>query len=495
MAASGGERSPVDPGSKDELQRRIVRSSAWVAVGFGGARLLSFASTLVLVRLLDPEAFGIVAVGLTLLAIVTQVQESGLGAALVHSRRFDPKLAAASVLVFAAVAGLVLTAATVALAPLYSSLLRVPEATLYVQALAILLAIRGLAVVPASLLERELDFRSRTAADLSGALVQAAGAIACALAGLGAWSLVAGQVAGSAMQAIVLWRRSPWVPSPLDASRSVLFALLRYGRFVTGTNVMVIVNQNLDNIAVARLLGAAPLGVYSVAWRVAELPNTVIALIVGRVMFSVYSSLQHDLAAVRAAYVENLQRTLLLALPVTLTLGIGAEPIVLGLLGAQWETAITPLRLLAAYSLVRLVAGPSGELFKGVGRPHLTLVSALTFAPVAGPALVLLVPRLGVSGAALGMVIGALVSGTIAVTLTLRVLSLRPLTLARALARPMACAALVGISVAGTLSLAGEATPVVALLLVAAAAAASFGAAAALVARPLVTPVVRAFRG
>lgn len=73
-----------------ELNRRIIRGSAWVGIGYGGGQALSFASTLVLVRLLDPHAFGTVAVGMTLLAVISQIQESGLGAAFVHGRQHDP---------------------------------------------------------------------------------------------------------------------------------------------------------------------------------------------------------------------------------------------------------------------------------------------------------------------------------------------------------------------------------------------------------------------
>ena len=249
--------------------------------------MLSFVSTLVLVRLLDPHAFGTVAVGMTLLAVFSQIQESGPRAPRSSTDATDdPKVAASSVLVFAAVAGFALTVVTLALAPLYTRLLHVPDSTRFVQALALVLAIRGLSVVPGAILERELDFRSRARADLSGGAVQTAVAVGCAAAGLGAWSLVAGFLAGAATQGLVMWFRTPWRPSPFGASRSMLREMLRYGRFVTLTNVMVLVNTNVDNATVARFLGTGPLGVYNVAWRLAGLPNTVIGLIVGRVMFS-----------------------------------------------------------------------------------------------------------------------------------------------------------------------------------------------------------------
>jgi O-antigen/teichoic acid export membrane protein len=490
-----GESVPEGTQSFDaELNRRIVRNSAWVTLSYGGGQLLSFATTLVLVRLLEPEAFGVVAVGMTLLAVVLQVQESGLGAALVHGRHHDEKVAASSVLVFAAAAGFTLTAVTVVLAPLYTRLLHVPESTDYVQVLALVLAIRGLAVVPGAILERDLDFRSRTRAELSGAILQATVAITCAVGGLGAWSLVAGLLAGAGMQAAIMWLRLPWRPSPFDASRTMLREMLRYGRYVSGANVMILVNTNIDNMTVARFEGTGALGVYNVAWRLAGLPNTVIAVIVGRVMFTVYSRLQHDLAAVREAYLQNLQRTMLLALPVTVALGLAAEPIVLGLLGSKWSGAIGPLRLLAVYGLIRLLAAPSGELFKGIGRPYLTLVGTTLFLTIALPALLVFVPRLGITGAALGMVTGIVCSGTVVLALTFRVLSIRLDEFARTLARPAGCAAIVGAALLATLPAADGLGPIVALVVVAAVASGAFFLAVALFGRPLLTPIWAALR-
>ena len=81
--------------SHDELDTKIMRSSAFAIVGFGGTNVLSLVMTIVLARLLTPADFGLVALTVSLLAFTHLVQESGLGAALVVHRG-DLKRAAAS---------------------------------------------------------------------------------------------------------------------------------------------------------------------------------------------------------------------------------------------------------------------------------------------------------------------------------------------------------------------------------------------------------------
>ncbi len=470
-----------------------MRGSAWVGVGFGGGQLLTFASMLVLARLLDPSAFGVVAVGMTLLTVMTTLQDSGLGAALVH-RRTDLEVAASSVLVYGSAVGVALAAVAILVAPWYTHLLHLPEATPYVRALACALAIRGFAVVPNALLEREMNFRAKTKVEVLGFSMQAAVAVSAAFAGLGAWSLVAGQLASTGAQSAMLWMVVPWRPSPFGASRAMLGSLLRYGRFVTGANLVSIANTSLDRIAISRAAGAAALGSYTAAWRVAEIPNTFVGLIVGRVMFSAYAHLQHDLGAVRAAYVENMQRTTLLALPVVALLGVASEPVVLTLLGDQWGAAVTPLRILALYSLVRLVGAPSGEVFKGIGRPQVHLAASIVFFVVVAPSLVLLVPPFGSSGAALAMVVAEVAGVSVAMTLTFRALDLRPASLGHELGAPILCGASVAATLVVLLPLTDSLAPPVELVVLCAAAFGTYLCTAFLFARAVWVPIVAALR-
>ena len=132
---------------------------------------------------------------------------------------------------------------------------------------------------------------------------------------------------------------------------------------MSATNILNIANNTADNVVIGRVVGTTALGFYAVAFRLADFPNTVIAHIVGRVMFPVYSLLQNEIVRFRRAFIQNLQRIAVLALPVSVTILVCAEPLVLGLFGPKWEEAIGPLRILAAYGLVKLFTAPGGEVF------------------------------------------------------------------------------------------------------------------------------------
>src|SRR5580765_1499996 len=112
----------------DELDTKIMRSSAWAVFGFGGQNVLSLVTTIVLARLLVPADFGLVSLTVTLLAVAHLAQESGLGAALIVHRG-DLRKAAASVLVFSPIVGLAMYTVIFALAPLLADVFHSPRLT------------------------------------------------------------------------------------------------------------------------------------------------------------------------------------------------------------------------------------------------------------------------------------------------------------------------------------------------------------------------------
>ena len=90
--------------------------------------LLSLVTTIVLARLLVPEDFGLVALTISLLAVVHLAQDSGLGAALVVYKG-DLRHAAASVSVFSPIVALGMYMAVFALAPLLADIFNSPALT------------------------------------------------------------------------------------------------------------------------------------------------------------------------------------------------------------------------------------------------------------------------------------------------------------------------------------------------------------------------------
>jgi O-antigen/teichoic acid export membrane protein len=447
-----------------ELERRILGNTGWVALGHGGRQLATFVALLVLARLLEPRDFGLVALAWAVLAFVEQIQETGIGQALIH-RRDDIERAAASAVIFSPSLSLMLYAGVFAASPVLAELLRSPDLVEVLRVMALVLVLRGLAVVPGAILERDLDFRSRTVAEIGATLAQVGVSIGLAVSGAGVWSLVLGHLSGGAVQTALYWLLVPWRPSPRAADIRILRELMRYGRYIGAFNVLTVVSNTVDDLVVGRVLGTAPLGVYSVVYRVASSPATVLGHIVGRPMFSVYSMLQGDLGAFRYAYVRNLQRVALIAVPASVGLAVAAEPVVRALLGEQWLTGVTALHILAVYGLFKIFGGLTSEAMKGLGRSGWNLGVGILYAVVVVPALVILTPRYGITGASVAMLIAVSVSALTSLGLTWRALHLRVRDVAGALAPSLLCSAVLAVALAALLRPSSSLSPAASLAL------------------------------
>ena len=131
-------------------QTRSQRAGAallW-AYGLTVARFtIAFGLTLVLAHLLGPRPFGLVGVALLVVTPGMLLVEAGAGAALIQRDTVTPDVVA-SALTWQLLSGAVLSAATIALAPLIASLLHLSAATAVIRAMAPAFLLQSLGSAP-----------------------------------------------------------------------------------------------------------------------------------------------------------------------------------------------------------------------------------------------------------------------------------------------------------------------------------------------------------
>jgi O-antigen/teichoic acid export membrane protein len=476
-----------------ELDRKLVRGSAWLALSFGGSQIVTLVVTVILARFVEPKGFGLVALSSVAIVALTTLQESGLGLAVIH-RRSDVERAAGTAFVFTGVAAIALYGVAFALAPWLEDLFSKPRLSEVLRVLALVVVIRGLGLVPGAMIERDLAFSSRAKGELGGAIVQAAVAIPLAVTGLGVWSLVAGQLAGQSVQSVVFWTVTPLRPSPRLFSFRILRELGRYGRHLTAANIVAFIDSNVDTATVGRLLTAADVGYYNVAWRLSNLPATGIGYIVGRVMFPAYATLQDDLPEFRRAFLVNVRRVALVSLPVGVGILLASRPIVLGLFGHRWEPAVVPLQILAVFGLIRAFSGTTAPVLQAAGKPQLVLLLNVWHLAVLAPALFILTDPFGLKGAATAVALAAGASCVPAYWFALRILHLPLRKLIGNVERPAICSLPLAVCLLALLASTGGLTPGIQLLVLVVCGAAVYAVSALTLARGELRSITTSFR-
>jgi lipopolysaccharide exporter len=475
------------------LANTTLRGAVWVGASRVGGRVLFFLSTLLLARLLSPEDFGVAGYAVTLIVLLGSLPDLGLGPALIHHRDDRETLDTGFWLGIAA--GLGAFALVWVAAPLSSWFFGDDRAVSVTRVLALTFPLESLRNVHATLLRKNLDFRKRFVPDTVQSLAKGLVAIAMAIAGFGYWSLTWGTVGATALAIPVYWIASGWRPG-LHVSTAAARRLLPFGAHVVAVDMLGAFVRNVDYLFVGRLLGAATLGIYTLAFRIPDLLVRELCLTLGQVLLPVYARLREDVAAIHATFLATMTYVTAITAPMAIGLALVAEPFVVTAFGERWRPVAAVIPSICCYALFISLTHNIGDLYKALGRPDLLTRLSLLRIVVGVPAIGLAAAVAG-SAAAVGWaqagtaVVGALANFAVAGGVFR--LPVRD-ALARTLPIVAACACMAVVVLAVRSAVAGQA-PLVQLAVTAGAGAATYAGMLRLLAREFWNDGLRAVLG
>jgi PST family polysaccharide transporter/lipopolysaccharide exporter len=386
----------------DRLGAATGTAVSWRAAQHVGVRLISLIKFLVLARILDPSDFGLLAIAAVAVDLLVSLTDFGMVTALVqrprvHARHYDTAWSVNLT------RSLVIAAVIAAGAPVLASLFGEPRATEVLRVLALRPMLDAAASIRVADLTRELRFGALAAIRLSTAVADAIVAISLASA-FGVWAVVIGALTGAAVGSVISYVVAPYRPRvsfDTDAARS----LFRFGRWILLAGVLGVAGDAVLRAVISRRLGAADLGVYYVAVRVAILPYEAISEIVTAVAFPVQALLQNDRARAARVFRSTLKAPLALLIPVYATLVALAEPAARYLLGAQWDGAAPVIRVIAVIAVIGTIYDSTAAMLQGLGRPQWVAALAAVQLPIVAALAWALAGALGVTGAALARLV------------------------------------------------------------------------------------------
>ncbi len=337
-----------------KLDKHLASGIAWTAGAKWSSQALSWASMLIVARLLLPSDFGLVGMAAVYLSFVQKFSEFGFGSAVITLRDLtDDQITQINTFsVLSGAAGFLISCA--AAIPL-GWFFRASQLPAIVVVMSTAFVMAGFQTVPSSLLQRDLRFKLLSIMETVTAVAQALGTLALALFGLGYWALVAGNLIGAAVSTGL---NVAWCPRGFARPRlgSIRHAL-KFSWQVLVARLAWNFYSDADFLVAGRVLGAAPLGAYTFAWNLATMPVEKISALVGRVTPAFFSAVQTEYAALRR-YLRNLTEALaLITLPATLGLALTAREFVTLILGKKWLGVIA--RFLMWDNLAAVVLLPS----------------------------------------------------------------------------------------------------------------------------------------
>jgi O-antigen/teichoic acid export membrane protein len=363
-------------------------------------QLIGLGSTLILVRLLEPADFGIVAMAYSIIAIPQLMTTFGFDIVLIQDQSADRRKYDTA-WTFNALFGLGIAIAVLIVA--------VPAARFYdeprlVEVFAILAAVsllQGLQNIGLVDFRKHLQFQKEFAFGFIEKLIGFAVTVALAFALRSYYALVFGALM-SALAALGLsYLMHPFRPRPSFAAAAEIFT---FSRWLFLNNLAYFVRFRGMDLIVGKLAGATGLGLFSVAYQIANLPTSEFVSSINRALMPGLARISAEPERVRSGFVRAAAVIALVSLPAGFGVAVTADPLVRVVLGSKWIDAIPLVGILAVFGALISVASPAGSALVAVGRPKVPALLGMANAAILIPALIVLTSIHGPKGAAWALV-------------------------------------------------------------------------------------------
>lgn len=425
--------------------QRAATGAALMVLLKVAVRLIGVASIVVLVRVLDPDDFGIVALAFVSVSILENVTEPLLQPYLIRAGRADDSVFDCA-WTFGVLRGLALGAIVAASGPLLAAAMAEPRLVPLMMAFAAAPVLQGFENVGMVAHIKDLRYDVVLVWRLSSKLVGTLTTLPLAIVWGSYWALAAGILAGRIASLIASYWLSRYRPRPrLAGARD----MVHFAKWMFGYGVLDTIESYLMTVMLGRLAGAGTVGTFNVAYTVAAMPCSEIAAPVREPLFAALAAAKDRPADLARQYLTGLGLLALVVTPMSVGIALVAPLLVPIALGAAWAHASLLVQLCALYALLDALSAYTINLFLVCGRVRrLTAIFAGLLA-VRVPAALLGFHVAGVDGAASGLLATAAFGAIVWHAAAARLLALPLGALAGAVTRSTAAVLAMSAAVGG----------------------------------------------
>lgn len=360
----------------NSLKQKTISSMIWNAIQRFGTILLSFATNIVLARMLLPEDFGAIGMLAIFISLSEVFIDGGFGSALIQKKH--PTQDDYSTIFYwnLAVSTFLFCVMQVA-APWIGEFYHMPKLSNLLRVLSVVLIINGFTVVQTNILTKTLSFKLIAKIRLVATAIAMVVSILAAYQGFGVWSLVLKDVLAALLGSLAFWIFNKWRPS-LVFSWSSFRELFSFGGLMLLSSLMNSLFENLQGLVIGRCYTAKDLGLYSQAKKLDELPSKSLSQIVTQVSFPVFSQVADNKELLIRTIRKNVICTTYLIFPLQCLLIAVASPLFIFVFSDKWVDAIPYFRILCIYSMFVSLNAINTNIYKALGKSNIYFGVQLT---------------------------------------------------------------------------------------------------------------------
>ncbi len=324
-------------------RKTIISNMLWRLAERCGAQGVSFIVSLILARLLLPEAYGVISLITVFTSILNLFIDSGFKNALIQKKDAD-QLDYSTVFYFNIVMGVLLYGIMFAAAPLIADFYDRPYMVPYIRAMALTLILGGINGVQQAVVARRMQFKRFFYATLTGTVISAVVGISMAYMGTGVWALITQRLVNQAIDTVFLWYTVRWRPS-LRFSMKRLKPMFGYGSKLLLSSFVNTLMGNMTGLIVGKIYTAELLAYYDKGKNIPNLVVQNLQAAVQSVLFPVIAGNQNQKEEVKKILRKSIMTSTYCIFPCMTGIAVCAEPLVRLLYTEKWIAMVPCLQL------------------------------------------------------------------------------------------------------------------------------------------------------
>lgn len=376
----------------ESLNNKIVKATKWSALTELLSKLVTPITSMVMARLLTPEAYGVVATFSIIIALADIFSDAGFQKYLIQKeflnneeRDQHTNVAFWSNLVLSFTLWGLIAVFCRPLAALVGS----PGLGLVLLVSCAGIPLTGFCSIQMALMKRDFDFKTLFWRRLVSILIPIFVTIPLAVWLRNYWALVLGNLAMQIANAVFLGIKSNWTPRRFY-SVSILKEMLSFCIWSLVDSLLVWATKYADIFFIGTLLNSYYLGLYRTSITIVGQIVTLITAIVLPVMLPSLSRLQDDIPHMRQLLLRFQKTTSIVLLPLGVGVFIFRDLITEVMLGNQWTEAAGFFGLWGLMEAVTVVfARFCSPVYPAIGKPRVSVIVQLLHVVVLIPAIII----------------------------------------------------------------------------------------------------------
>lgn len=357
------------------LKQSVMSGVKWLALTKIIIQIFRWGSTFWVIRQLNANDYGIMAIAEILINILVAVNYLCIGNVIIRYRIIS-KVTLDTLFTFSLLIGLILFSIQFLAAPYFALFYDTPEAENVLQVLAIAYVLESFNVRPFALLAKTLKFKIIAKIDLVAGILTPLSTIIAVTYGAGYWALALGYMVHTLVRfCMVNYFLSYKFVIGRRFNRTI--KLMKFGLHNSMSSIIGQVNNSLDFIIGGVLFTTSALGIYQVGLQIAFIPLRKIIPELKRLAFPAFCKINHDLTLVKSHYLKANRIVSYLVFPLFWGLGYLAEEVVSIVLTNKWADSAIIIQTLCWFLPFKLLGEINPVVLNSMGRSDLVLKNSV----------------------------------------------------------------------------------------------------------------------